>query len=255
LARITGEQFQLLEKAVDAYWSNEDGQQKHDFHFSTGMGAGTGLQHPALGDEETPVDVGDVEELANLGLLNVNWRGDLNGSFRPTAEGKGVVEEQRRIREVVKADRALSGGGGAGIGWEQTLPVLQAIVELYDEAGPGEDVSQPQACQRLERNENDAGVSRAFEVLETSGYVSGGMEIDSLPGPLTVAPTEKALQLLAGWPASGDAAAQKLLSILEERIEQAPDEKEKGKLRALRDSFVDIGEGVAAEVLVKLMTG
>jgi hypothetical protein len=254
LARMTGEQLQLLHRAVEAYWSNEDGQPKHDFYFSTGMGARTGLQHPALGDEEIAVDVGDIEELANHGLLNVNWRGDLSGSFRPTAEGKQVVEDHRHIQEIVRADRAMSEGGGPGIGWEQTLPILQTIIYLYDEAGPGEDVSQPQVCQKLGRSENDTGVSRAFEVLETSGYVRAGMEIDSLPGLLTVTPTEKALQLLAGWPTSGDAAAQKLLSILDERIDQAPDE-EKGKLRALRDSFVDIGEGVVAEVLVKLMTG
>jgi hypothetical protein len=81
------------------------------------------------------------------------------------------------------------------------------------------------------------------------------MDIDSLPGPLTVAPTEKALQLLAGWPTSGEAAFQKLLSIVDDRIAEAPDVQEKGRLRTLRDSLVEIGEGVAAEMLVKLMTG
>lgn len=254
MAPITEEQLDLLEIVVDAYWSNEVGQRKHDFQFSTGMRTGGGLQHPALGDEERGVDVGDIEELENLGLLNVNWRGDLDGSFRPSAEGKRVVEEQRRIRKVAEADKAISGGRGPGIGWEAALPILQAIVDLYDEGQAGEDVSQPQVCRRLGREDNDSGVSRAFEILERSGYVLGEMQIESLPGPLTVVPTEKALQLLAGWPTSGDAAAQKLLSILDERIEEAPDE-EKGKLQRLRDSVVDIGESITAEVLVKLMTG
>lgn len=85
--------------------------------------------------------------------------------------------------------------------------------------------------------------------------VESRWEIDQVPGPLTVAPTEKALQLLAGWPTSGAAAVEKLLSVIDSQIASAPDEERKGKLRSFRDSVVDMGESVAAEVLVKLLMG
>lgn len=251
MAHMTTEQLALLEKLVDGYWSNSEGEAKEDFYFGASMGQGPTIEHRSL--EEEALEVGDLEELAALGLVSVNWENDLSGRVRPTAEGKHVIEEQRRIADIAKADRAIS-GGGPGIGWEATLPVLEAIVRLYDEADAGEDISQMQVSQKLGRDDGDSGVSRAFEVLQRNRYVEGRTEIDGLPGPLTVAPTEKALQLLAGWPTSGEAALQKLLSILDTRIEAAPDEERKGKLRALRNSLVDIGEGVAAEVLVKLMT-
>ena len=210
------------------------------------------MSHRAFGDDDPALDLGDLEELFSFGLVSIDYGGQKSGNTRPTAEGERVVEEQRHIAEITKSDRAIS-GGGPGVGWEATLPVLEAIVRLYDQASAGEDVSQMDVGRQLGREEGDPGVSRAFEVLERNGYVEGGMSIDQLPGPLTVAPTEKTLQLLAGWPTSGEAAVERLLAVLDERIKAAPDEQQKGKLRALRDSLVDVGEGVAAEVMVKLL--
>lgn len=251
--RITEEQLRLLEKLVDAYWSELEGGTKEDFEFWASLGRDPTIEHRNL--EEEPLDLGDMRELEAQGLVSIGWKNEFSGRGRPTADGKSEVEKQRRIRQVVETDKAISGGCGPGVGWEDTLPILQTVVDLYNEAGPGEGVSQPQVCKRLGRNEGDSGVSRAFEVLERSGYLMGEMEIDSVPGPLTAAPTEKALQLLAGWPSSGDAAAAKLLSILDEQIAHASSEEEKGKLRKLRESVVDIGESITAEVLVKLLSG
>jgi len=252
LVRVTEEQLQLLETAVDAYWSNEAGKPKHDLYFSTGMGVGTAVQHPALGEEERSVDVGDIEELQNLGLLNVNWRADLVGSFRPTAEGSAVVEDQRKAAEAARSD-LRSRLDGPGVAWEVTQPVLKAIVDLYDKGGPGDDVMVAHVCSALEKGDEDPSVARAVEVLIRGRYVE--KKVSSWGGPISVAPTEKALQLFAGWPTSGEAAAQKLLSILDERIDYTRDEEAQGKLKKLRESVVDIGESITAEVLVKLMTG
>ena len=184
----------------------------------------------------------------------MNWRTDLEGDVRPTADGRREVEEQRRTGDVIRAEVPIS-PGGSGICWDETLPVLRAVVDLYPSAPPGFGVSQEQVNEHLGRTENDLDTGRKFEMLERAGYVKGMLETDQTPGPLMAVPTEKALSLLAGWPTNGAAAVEKLLSILDERIEAAPDEEQKGKLRALRDSLLDISEGVVAEVLVKLMMG
>lgn len=253
---MTSEQLELLEMLVDAYWSNQPDQGKETFWFSGALGeAGVTMQHPSFGEEERPVDVGDIGELESLGLVAVNWRSPMEGDARPTADGKRKVEEQRRVGDVIHAETPVSSGGGSGIGWNDTLPILKAVVDLYPDAPPGFGVSQGQVSERLGRAENDLDTGRKFEMLEQAGYIKGMLETDQTPGPLMAVPTEKALSLLAGWPTSGAAAVERLLSILDERIEDAPNEQQKGKLRALRDSVIDIGEGVAAEVLVKLMMG
>lgn len=256
MAQMTKEQLELLETLVDAYWSQSEGQGKETFWFSGALGdAGVTMQHPALVEEERPLDVGDLGELEALGLVAVDWRSEVEGHARPTADGKREVQEQRRMEGAIRTDASVTSNGGSGIGWNDTLPVLKAVVDLYPDAPPGFGVSQDQVNEHLGRPKNDRDTSRKFEMLQRAGYVDGLLETDQTPGPLMAVPTEKALSLLAGWPTSGAAAVEKLLSILDERIEAAPSEQQKGKLRALRDSVIDIGEGVAAEVLVKLMMG
>jgi hypothetical protein len=129
------------------------------------------------------------------------------------------------------------------------------VVHLYDQADAGQDVSQTQVNQRLEREDGDPDTSRAFEVLERGGYVQGTASIDGLPGALTVVPTERALQLLAGWPADGEVALARLIATLQTQIDATSDEEEKGKLRRVLDAVQGVGENVAAEVLTKVMMG
>jgi hypothetical protein len=255
LGLITEEQLELLEGLVDAYWGDGKGA-KEEFVFSSTWQGGTSIHQFQVNGRES-VAYGDIEELAAQGFISMTHSDSASrsGTLRPTAAGQTEVEKQRRVAEITRADLAIS-AGGPGVGWEATLPVLETVMDLYDQASAGEDVSQMQVAKQLGREEGDSGVSRAFEVLERNGYVvAGGMNIDSIPGPLTVAPTEKAMQLLAGWPTSGEAAVEKLISILDERIDSTPDEEKKGKLRALRDSLIDVGEGIAAEVMVKVLTG
>jgi len=135
------------------------------------------------------------------------------------------------------------------------LPVLETVVALYDQADAGDDVSQMQVNQRLGREDGDSNTSRAFEVLERGGYVQGTASIDPLPGALTVVPTEKALKLLAGWPADGEVALERLIAALQTQIDSTTDEEEKGKLRRVLDAVQGVGENVAAEVLTKVMMG
>jgi hypothetical protein len=249
--RITQDQHNLLCQIVDGY-----AEVKEEFYFSTGMGIGTTMQHAGVEGRES-VDHGDIEELANLGLVAVTpGNSPMSGRLRPTADGIHHIGEARRLEAIRRADHAISPGSDASrIAWDTTLPVLQAVVDLYAQADAGEDVSQGQVNQRLERQDGDPDTSRAFEVLERSGYVQGTASIDQLPGALTVVPTERALQLLAGWPADGEVALARLISALQTQIAATIDEEEKGKVRRVLEAVQGVGENVAAEVLTKVITG
>jgi hypothetical protein len=139
---MTEEQLQLLELIVDAYWSNQEGQSKDEFVFSTGFGdARTTLTHEHFSDKEPRADLGDIRELDRLGVIAAEWESPNQGRFRPTAPGKRLVEDQRHLAEIQRADREIS-GGGPGIDFSTHLPVLEAVVHLYGEAAAGQDVSQ-----------------------------------------------------------------------------------------------------------------
>lgn len=251
MTKITEDQHNLLCQIVDGY-----AKVKEEFYFSTSMGIGTMMQQVGVKGRES-VDHGDIEELWNLGLIDMTpGRTAMSGRLRPTAGGIHHVEEARRLESIARADNAISSGSGASrIAWDATLPVLQAVVDLYDQADAGEDVSQMDVNQRLERRDGDSDTSRAFELLARSDYVVGIDSIENVPGPLTVAPTEKALKLLAGWPADGEVALERLIAALQAQIEATSDEEEKGKLRRVLDAVQGVGENVAAEVLTKVMTG
>lgn len=249
--RITQDQHNLLCQIVDGYAAL-----KEEYYFSTGMGIGTTMQHAGVEGRES-VDYGDIEELGTLGLIAVSpGNSAMSGRLRPTAEGIHYVDEARRLEGIARADKAISSGStGSRIAWDVTLPVLEAVVEVYGHAEAGEDVSQMQVNQRLERDDGDSATSRAFEVLERSGYLQGTASIEALPGPLTVVPTERALQLVEGWPADGEVALARLIAALQTQIDSTNDEDEKGKIRRVIDAVQGVGENVAAEVLTKVITG
>lgn len=249
--RTTEDQHKLLCQIVDGYE-----EVKEEFYYST-AGRGTTIHQPSVG-VESPIDYPDLEQLAAQGFVSMTAQEDLamTGSVYPTAEGIHHVNEQCRLEAIVKADQAISpGSGGLGVSWEATLPVLQAVVDLYSEASAGEDISQVQVNQRLGREEGNPDTSRAFEVLERAGYLEGKASFSELPGSPLVAPTEKALQLLAGWPASGAVVFERLIGGLQAQIDATADEEEKGKLKRALDAIQGIGKGVAVEVLTKVMMG
>lgn len=249
--RITEDQHNLLCQIVDGY-----AKVKEEFYFSTGMGIGTTMRHAEMEGRQS-VDHGDIEELWNLGLIAVTpGSSAMSGRFRPTVEGMHHVEEARRLEGIIRADKSISSGSsGPRIAWEVTLPVLEAVVALYGQADAGDDVSQMQVNQRLERADGDSDTSRAFEILERSGYLHGTANLDQLPGALTVVPTERALQLLEGWPADGEVALARLIAALQAQIDSTEDEDEKGNVRRVLDAVQGVGENVAAEVMTKVLMG
>lgn len=255
--KITHEQLDLLEVIVDAYWARPSTSgQKIDFLvFTEGGGRGSFIQHPGLESSPLSIDFGDLEELAQQGLVRLKGTRPKSGGMLPTAEGKALADEQRQIASIVRADDAISPGGGSGIGWEDTLPVLEAVVDLFPDSPPGLGVSQVQVNQRLGREEGDPDTGRKFEMLVQAGYVIGHLETDQTPGPLMAAPTEKALKLLAGWPADGAIALERLLSVLQAQIDATSDEEEEGRLRRVLDAVQGVGRELAADVLAKVIMG
>ena len=107
------------------------------------------------------------------------------------------------------------------------------------------------------RERHDPRTVAALQSLARGDYVDVTDDgPDQADGPRLFALTDKALQLVAGWPSTtGEAALQKLLAELDERIEAEPDEEKRGKLVSLRDGLLDVGNDVAAGVLTKVLTG
>jgi hypothetical protein len=249
--RISEDQYNLLSQIVDGYATV-----KEEFYYSTASG-GTTIQQPSV-DGETYIDYPDLEQLGASGFLVMTPQDGvaMTGRVYPTNDGVQHVEEARRLEGIMRSDKAIApGSGGSRISWGVTLPVLEAVVALYGQADAGEDVSQTQVNQRLERDDGDSATSRAFEILERSGYLQETASIDALPGPLTVVPTERALQLIEGWPADGEVALARLVNALQTQIDSTNDEDEKGKIRRVIDAVQGVGENVAAEVLTKVIMG
>jgi hypothetical protein len=258
---ITQEQMELLRDIVDAYWTPDESGRKHDFMiYTAGGGAGTTIQHAALPGGprtvekgERSVDAPDLDELEANQFIRLEGT-SRSGSMHPTTLGQQAVREHRQLEHIARTgsgDMAAS-ASGSGVGWRDTLPVLEAVVELYPQAPPGFGVSQMRVNQRLGREEEDLRTSRAFEMLDGT-YIEGRMKTDQVPGPLMAIPTERALQLLAGWPGDGVVAFERLISALESQIAAATDEVERSKLRAVLDAVRGVGEGIVAEILTRVI--
>lgn len=68
----------------------------------------------------------------------------------------------------------------------------------------------------------------ALGELVRAAYLEETMGADQLPGPAQCRLTEKGLQVTAGWPSSsGEVALERLLAVINERIDSAgtPDER------------------------------
>jgi transcriptional regulator GlxA family with amidase domain len=132
--------------------------------------------------------------------------------------------------------------------WERVSPVLHATYRLLGER-PGDNPSQEDVAALLP-GMSSLDVSRALLLLRDMGYVGGykasGPRLD------LISATEKGLQETMAWPVPGDARVagfEALLSLLDERIQQAQTTDERTRLQRLRDSAADLGTGVAGEVL------
>jgi hypothetical protein len=109
--------------------------------------------------------------------------------------------------------------------------------------------------RQLARERHDARTALVLRHLADGGYIRTVHETDQIPEPSVFALEERALQLVAGWPStSGEAALEKLLAVLDERIAAEPDEERRSRLEKLRDGVVAAGRDVAVGVLTSVLS-
>jgi hypothetical protein len=124
----------------------------------------------------------------------------------------------------------------------------------------GKARSSSEAAIRQESSSGGAGRSgpRAGAImlaLRDAGYVEGQWAMQSSL-PLLFKLTEKAYQVVAGWPAKpGEDTYRELLAVLEQKIEESDSPDERDRLRKLRDGVYEVGREVLVEVLAKAATG
>jgi hypothetical protein len=134
--------------------------------------------------------------------------------------------------------------------WDEARPILEAAYRLMDEDDE-EGTSAEAVVAILGRSPGDARTTRILARLYEVGYITGPT-IDDSPVPISINPTEKGLQEVAGWPSpnSGGREVELLLALLDERIsDESRNEDERGRLRRFREAAAGVGRDVGSEVL------
>jgi len=144
--------------------------------------------------------------------------------------------------------------------WLKTdLPLLCAIVEVEAEGSPGWMIDQNEVLERADLTLDQDEWIRAVMRLQGGGYIvanvlrgGGGVMSCIVNGSL-----EPGRRATGQWPP--DDAYLSLIQVINERIDAAPDEPTKGRLRGALDGVLgvgrDIGVDVTAEWLKRITMG
>lgn len=143
--------------------------------------------------------------------------------------------------------------------WDSEVSEVLAAVYTAWSAAPSElGVTQAAINAQLGRAADDPRTALILRKLEQgpSPYVATTLPgKEEQVGPLCCEPTNRALEIFAGWPATdGEAALGKFLAELDRRIEDA-EGLEKDALLKIREGFGEVGKGVGVGLLVKLVGG
>lgn len=108
--------------------------------------------------------------------------------------------------------------------------------------------------ERVGGGYDEAGVRAALQVLAENDYISG-IDTDQEPFPVRILTvTEKAFREVRGWPSTaGQSFLDALIDALDIAIEGSADLVERGKLIRWRDAVLDVGKGVAVNVVTAAM--
>lgn len=143
--------------------------------------------------------------------------------------------------------------------WDSEVSEVLAAVHTAWSAAPSElGVTQAAINAELGRAADDPRTALILRKLEQgpSPYVATTLRgKEEQVGPLCCEPTNRALEIFAGWPATdGEAALGKLLAELDMQIEEAEGSERKALVK-IREGFGEVGKGTAAGLLVKLLAG
>jgi hypothetical protein len=134
---------------------------------------------------------------------------------------------------------------------DEILPVLEAAhrVSLRNLTDPF--ISVAAVDDELGREANDPRTARALHDLAETGY----FDVTTSPAMGSITPaifrlSEKALQIVAGWPSiGGESFFTRMLAELDERVAAASTTEERTRLERLRDGLVGVGRDVFTNVV------
>jgi hypothetical protein len=215
------------------------------FLFAKAGGMSQTVSHPGLPDDEIRCEEADID-LEDLGYLRFHSseRGII---FDVTEAGR------RRAAELDSAHRASAGGpvDEHALDWSsRVLPILNAVARAYSRAPSSLGVRTESIVEELGPDADSHMVALTLEELDRAGYLEETLGSDQLPGPAASRLTEKGLQVTAGWPAaSGEVALDRLLAMIDQRIDAATSDEERSRWERLRDGVLGVGRDVFVGVL------
>jgi hypothetical protein len=216
------------------------------FLFIKAGGMTQSLMHPGFPDGEIACEEADVLDLEDAGYLRFH-PSDRGILFDLTTAGR------RRSTELDLGHHASAGGpvDHHALDWSsRILPILNAVARAYSRAPSPIGVRPEAVVQELGADADRYSVALILDELVRAGYLEETLGAEQLPGPACARLTEKGLQVTSGWPsASGEVALDRLLTVIEERIEASMTEEERSKWERLRDGVVGIGRDVVVGVL------
>jgi hypothetical protein len=219
--------------------------------------SGIKLSHPEMTREwasrstaRRGAQIADIEDLADAGLIAVDWGGSGNGrrgDLRLTPAGEAMVD---RLASPSPAPSAPVGSD-----WhENIMPLLVAAADLESSLSPDGLVTQDALNTALGRPQGDPQTSTTLMQLSAAGYFRDEVSVEQADGPLAVRLGEKALQRVAGWPGESGDLASALLELIDRRLaDPEVSEDERGRLERLRQALSDVGKGVVTGLLTGLV--
>jgi hypothetical protein len=166
MAELSERLQDILVAIVGAYRSElESGRRETLMHLRIG-GIRETIQHHAWPDDAPEIWRADLEELHDLGLVDIEFR-ERAWMVRPTAAAVAAVEQYER--ELLRQESARP----VDLRWDAVRPVLHAIVDVWEEGGASANMAIPLGlvASQLGRDATDLGLVRAIEQLAVGGWV------------------------------------------------------------------------------------
>jgi hypothetical protein len=228
-----------------------DAEAKHPtepFLRSRAMGGGPGqpIQHPGLPQGFRARSDLDVQALEHLGFIHVS--GNAGSILTLSAAGRSRANVLRR------AASETTGPATTQLDWEtEVLPVLEAGRRAFVRADAVSGVTPAEIASERGVAVDDPALERAVYELIEAGYMVRTIDSDVTILPRNVRLTERALQVTAGWPTGTPLDTyDRLLAIVDERLEQAGTPEERTRWQGFRDGLLGLGRDFFVDVTAAL---
>lgn len=233
---------EILEAIVEAYEAPPPEHRQRLMHLR----AGGGQQFFNGWDPERPaVTRDDLDELHDLGLIDLDISGKGTYRVKPSREGREGIRRLRRDRAAAERSEPVD------LSWGNVRPVLHVAVDLWAEAGALRSGWVPLDRVRERIVDAEGDLSPVAEQLAGDGWLEVSYDDEDR---LSVQPTSRAVAATRGWPAGDpEAVVERLLTALDELVESAPPE-ERPKAEAARRTLGQFASSTIAELGAKLAT-